>query len=80
MTRLGIDIKDSDQLYKKIIKDLVIHPEGIYTHFATADEGDLLYAHMQLEKFKRVVDMAEKYHIRFKYVHCSNSGALLNLQ
>ena len=80
MTRLGIDIKDSDKLYKKIIKDLVIHPEGIYTHFATADEGDLLYAHMQLEKFKRVVDMAEKYNIRFKYVHCSNSGAILNLQ
>ena len=80
MTRLGIDIEDSELLYKKIISDLAIHPEGIYTHFATADEGDLSYAHMQLEKFKGAVELAEKYNIQFKYVHSSNSGALLNLR
>ena len=80
MTRLGIDIEDSDLLYKKIISDLAIHPEGIYTHFATADEGDLSYAHMQLEKFKGAVELAEKYNIQLKYVHSSNSGAVLNLR
>ena len=80
MTRLGIDIKDSELLYRKIISDLGIHPEGIYTHFATADEGDLSYAHMQLEKFKVVVELAEKYNIQFKYVHSSNSGAVLNIR
>ena len=80
MTRLGIDIEDSELLYKKIISDLAIRPEGIYTHFATADEGDLSYAHMQLEKFKGVIELAEKYNIQFKYVHSSNSGALLNLR
>ena len=80
MTRLGIDIEDSELLYKKIISDLVIHPEGIYTHFATADEGDLSYAHMQLERFKSAVELAEKYNIQFKYVHSSNSGAVLNIR
>tara|TARA_Y100001968_G_scaffold153029_1_gene139879 strand:- start:435 stop:1157 length:723 start_codon:yes stop_codon:yes gene_type:complete len=80
MTRLGVDIEDSDLLYEKIIKDLAIHPDGVYTHFATADEGDLSYAHMQLEKFKGAVQLAEKYNIQFKYVHSSNSGAILNLQ
>jgi Alanine racemase len=71
MTRLGIDVEDSDLLYKKIISDLAIHPEGIYTHFATADEGDISYAHAQLEKFKGAVELAEKYNIQYKYVHSS---------
>ena len=80
MTRLGVDINDANLLYEKITKDLTIHPEGIYTHFATADEGDLSYAKKQLNKFREVVDLAEIYKIKFKYVHCSNSGAILNLK
>ena len=80
MTRLGVDIKDAHLLYEKIIKDLNIHPEGIYTHFATADEGDISYAENQLTKFKSVIDLANKFNINYKYVHCSNSGAILNLK
>ena len=80
MTRLGIDIEDSDLLYKKIIKDLETHPEGYILISQLQDEGDLSYAHMQLEKFKGAVELAEKYNIQFKYVHSSNSGAVLNLR
>ena len=80
MTRLGIDIADANILYEKITRDLTTHPEGIYTHFATADEGDLTYAKMQLNKFNEIVDLADKHKIKFKYVHCSNSGAILNLE
>ncbi len=80
MTRLGVDINDANLLYEKITKELTIHPEGIYTHFATADEGDLSYAKRQLSIFKEVVDLAKKYKIKYKYVHCSNSGAILNLK
>jgi len=80
MNRLGVDINDANLLYEKITNELTIHPEGIYTHFATADEGDLSYAKKQLSKFKKVVDLAENYKIKYKYVHCSNSGAILNLK
>ena len=80
MTRLGVDINDANLLYEKITKELTIHPEGIYTHFATADEGDLSYAKKQLSKFKDVVDLADNYKIKYKYVHCSNSGVILNLE
>tara|TARA_B110000263_G_scaffold185400_1_gene162983 strand:- start:2666 stop:3778 length:1113 start_codon:yes stop_codon:yes gene_type:complete len=80
MTRLGVDIADAEELYEKINQELKVNPEGIYTHFATADEGDLTYAKMQLSKFKEVVDLAERNNIKFKYVHCSNSGAILNLE
>ena len=80
MTRLGIDIADANILYEKIARDLTTHPEGIYTHFATSDEGDLTYAKMQLRKFNEIVELADKHKIKFKYIHCSNSGAILNLE
>ena len=80
MTRLGVDISDANLLYEKITNELPLHPEGVYTHFATADEGDLSYAKNQLSTFKKVVDLAKKYKIKYKYVHCSNSGAILNLK
>ena len=79
MTRLGVDISDAELLYKKINKELKIFPEGIYTHFATADEGDISYAKKQLEEFKRVVSLANQFKINIKYIHSSNSGAILNL-
>ena len=72
MTRLGIDIADANAVYKKITRDLTTHPEVIYTHFATADEGDLTYAKMQLRKFNEIVELADKHKIKFKYVALNN--------
>ena len=44
----------------EIIKHTEIKCEGIYSHFATADEGDLSYAFDQEKKFKRILDLAKK--------------------
>ena len=54
--------------------------EGVYTHFATADEGNLSYAISQLNNFKKVIEMADEYGIKFKNIHCSNSGAIINIK
>ncbi len=78
MTRLGFDNDEADQVFK-YIKDHNLFPEGIYSHFATADEGDLTYADYQLMKFKSLLNKSTDYGIEYKYVHCSNSGAVLNL-
>ncbi len=79
MTRLGIDMDAMD----KVIQQLVDHPElncyGIYSHFATADEGDLTYALAQEAKFKSILVLANQKGIQFKYIHFSNSGAVLNM-
>ena len=53
--------------------------EGLYTHFATADEGDLGFANMQLKSFKKSLKVFQSQKIKIKYTHCSNSGAVLNL-
>tara|TARA_B110000495_G_scaffold196084_1_gene204462 strand:- start:8297 stop:9406 length:1110 start_codon:yes stop_codon:yes gene_type:complete len=78
MTRLGFDIKDQDDIFT-FIQENDLSPEGIYSHFATADEGDLSYAESQLNDFNHILETAKKYHINFNYIHCSNSGSILNV-
>ena len=79
MTRLGVDFNDVPETLKLIKNHSQINCEGIYSHFSTADEGDLSYAHNQLEKFNAVLKLADDSGILFRSIHCSNSGALLNL-
>ena len=79
MTRLGVDFYDVPETLKLIKNHSQINCEGIYSHFSTADEGDLSYAHNQLEKFNAVLKLADDSGILFRSIHCSNSGALLNL-
>jgi len=79
MTRLGFDIINSNKIFQYISSHSALPIEGVYSHFSTADEGDLSYAESQLSKFKKVIKKGEKYGINFKYIHCSNSGAILNL-
>ena len=55
MTRLGVDFNDVPETLKLIKNHSQINCEGIYSHFSTADEGDLSYAYNQLEKFNSVL-------------------------
>jgi alanine racemase len=48
--------------------------EGAYTHFATADELDESYFHMQYQKFR---EMLNAFNEVPKLIHCSNSAAAL---
>ena len=82
MNRIGIT-PDEDGL--KLIEDLRdmkgIEVEGIFTHFARADEADKSNAEEQLEAFRRFVSAAEKrlgYSIPLK--HCSNSASILEMR
>lgn len=79
MTRLGLDIDASESLIQKLINHPEIPCEGIYSHFATADEGDLSYAYKQEADFNSVLKYAGEKGYSFKYVHFSNSGAVLNI-
>ena len=79
MTRLGFDLSDLTKVIKFLKKNINLPLEGLYTHFATADEGDLGFANMQLKSFKKIIKSFQSQNIKIKYTHCSNSGAVLNL-
>ena len=78
MNRIGYN--NVSQL-KKAITALEKNPqiviEGIFTHFATADEAPKsYYMREQLARFK---EMIQELNYDFKQIHCTNSGSLLKL-
>lgn len=79
MTRLGVSAVEADTVMRKLALNRNINCLGIYSHLATADEGDLTFAYRQTKIFENVKNMALEFGLKFKYYHLSNSGAVLNL-
>ncbi|MFT3984701.1 MAG: alanine racemase [Lachnospiraceae bacterium] len=81
MSRIGVSADEAGlSAVKKITAYPEIEIEGIFTHFARADEADKTYAVKQLEKFQKFVMQCERGGIRIPYKHCSNSAGILELQ
>ncbi len=53
--------------------------EGLYTHLATAEAEDRVYAGVQVEAFGRVLAMLEGAGVRVPLRHVANSAAMLRL-
>jgi alanine racemase len=79
MTRLGFDKKEIKKVINFLLNNKKLPLEGLYSHFATSDEGDLSYAYDQLRKFNEILFAMKKVNINIPYIHCSNSGSILNL-
>lgn len=82
MTRVGIRPDESGlNFVEKLLQIKEITVEGIFTHFARADEADKTSAREQLTRFLTFVERIEKelgYHIPVK--HCSNSAGIVELR
>ncbi|GIQ71378.1 alanine racemase [Xylanibacillus composti] len=52
--------------------------EGLFTHYAKADEADKRYTLMQHERIRRIVAHFEGRGIRFPLVHAGNSAAAID--
>lgn len=57
-----------------------IHLEGIFTHFAKADEADLSYTHQQLEAFNHMIEKLTHQDIHFEVIHASNSAGMMEVE
>ncbi|HEX2985611.1 MAG TPA: alanine racemase [Caproiciproducens sp.] len=57
-----------------------LDPEGIFTHFSVADEGESggTYTLMQYDNFTKAIALLEKRGVRFRIRHCANSAAILD--
>ncbi|MBQ4293804.1 MAG: alanine racemase [Lachnospiraceae bacterium] len=53
--------------------------EGIFTHFARADEKDKAFAGLQFERFKSVLKEFEQRGVTFSLRHCANSASIMEL-
>ncbi|WP_160725740.1 alanine racemase [Bacillus sp. USDA818B3_A] len=75
MGRLGVRTRDELSTVEQfILGDPRFYFEGIFTHFATADELDAGYFNQQLTLFEDLLKVLTK---RPKYIHTSNSAAAI---
>lgn len=73
MNRCGVRYTEAAGFLKKIKTLPHLEIEGIFTHFATADEADKSFAHLQLERFSFVLASIPN----IPMTHAANSPAAL---
>ncbi len=79
MNRVGVPYKEAFEVVKKVSKLSNINVEGIYSHFATADEYDKTFTYKQYERFYKIVEKLEIEKIDITYKHiCNSAGILMN--
>ena len=81
MSRIGVSpTKESAQMIKEMSMLPGIEIEGMFTHFARADETDKASAREQLRKFKEFIRMVRDLGVTVPVCHCSNSAAILDMK
>ena len=79
MSRIGFQVnEESADICKQICTLPNIEAEGLFSHFATADESDLTKALAQREKYKTFVEMLESRGIQIPIKHLNNSAGIMN--
>ncbi len=79
MSRIGFQVYEkSADLCSEIVKLPKIEAEGIFSHFATADEADLKKTFAQRDKFKKFLSMLDERGVNVPIKHINNSAGIMN--
>lgn len=78
MGRLGPRDAAGLDLVRRVTSSTHLELEGVYTHFAAADEEDKGFTLAQLDKFKSLVETIKKDKPRV-IAHCANSAASIEV-
>ena len=80
MSRIGFQVNEETA---KVIEQISVLPniciEGIFTHFAKADELDKTETFKQIALFRKMCDMLEEKGITIPLKHCSNSAGIVDV-
>jgi alanine racemase len=78
MERIGVHYYSAESLLETSVQCKYIDVEGIFSHFANSESGDLSYAKLQLERFHEVLHFYDKHDLPSPHLrHMANSGAIL---
>jgi len=80
MNRLGM--QESQETIDSILQMSKLEGlfiEGIFTHFAMADEIDKEYTNNQVKKYKKIVNTLEENGLNIPIKHVSNSAAIIDM-
>lgn len=80
MGRIGfMPNSEAVEIIQKINKLKNLQIEGIFTHFATADEKDKDFTYEQFNKFNSIIHSIELKGISIPVKHCANSAGIMEL-
>jgi alanine racemase len=80
MERIGVHYYNAESFLDAAQKSHSVIVEGIFSHFANADQADLRDARMQLERFQEVLSFYERHSLPPPALrHMANSPAILQL-
>ncbi len=80
MSRIGMTPDEAGADLAAAIAGLPgIRAEGLFTHFARADETDKRWAREQYERYLHFVELLAERGIQIPMKHCANSAAILDL-
>jgi alanine racemase len=79
MARLGISTKEEAlSLCRKAMSSRFVILEGLFTHFANADNIDSSFTRMQFQMFSSLIEFLDEKQIPIPIKHCCNSAATMN--
>ncbi len=80
MSRIGLPASDAGvEEGVKIASFENLAVEGIFTHFAKADEKDKTFSKMQYDRFTKMIHAFEERGLTFSLRHCANSASIIDL-
>lgn len=79
MGRMGLMVNQVSQCFDELINSRHCMWEGLYSHFSTSDERDKDYAHLQLSRFREILDRIQTLGEKPSMAHMANSGAILDI-
>ena len=79
MGRIGFPVtEESADAIERISRLPGIRIEGMFTHFAKADEQDKTYTFLQHDRFMRMKELVEKRQVPVRYFDCDNSAGIID--
>ncbi len=80
MERIGVHYFNAERFFESALQCKHVFVEGVFSHFANADNTDLGHARLQLERFQEAVSFFNRRGIEPPPLkHIANSGAILQL-
>jgi len=78
MNRLGVNHNEAYNFISNVSNLKHFFVDGVYTHFATADERNSNLARLQLTRFTKLIAELKRTKVQYGLAHAANSGAVLN--
>lgn len=79
MGRIGAQLHEVEPLIKQALGSRYVRLEGLFTHFACADESDKAHTVEQEALFRQFLKRCEQLGADFSLVHCGNSATAIDL-